>query len=182
MKYQKMIMNNVQQSITQANKTKYIGQQSELWNKFVKTNPNGTGKEFLDWQKNGNNPLLKEGLKRADAKTNEALIALKQTIEAMLEEGNHGSAYLEETIEKTAIGMSAEARVLKREAGRLGKDYKKSTSKDEARGIDGRIGGVTYSVKPKTYYDTYRSDTIHADKQLYYWTDSDGNLQYDERR
>ena len=72
---------------------------------------------------------------------------------------------------KTFNGLYVQDAILSDIAKDLGTTYKKSSSLDEGKGIDGYINGIAYSIKPETYKDTTRQsiETIDARMVYYYY-------------
>ena len=71
-------------------------------------------------------------------------------------------------INKTFNGMYVQKAILASLADLKDVDYRLATPDEEAKGIDGYVGGVAYSVKPDTYKTMNRlSETIDV-KMIYY--------------
>ncbi len=71
-------------------------------------------------------------------------------------------------INKTFNGMYVQKAILASLADLKDTDYRLATPDEEAKGIDGYVGGVAYSVKPDTYKTMNRlSETIDV-KMIYY--------------
>lgn len=74
---------------------------------------------------------------------------------------------------KTFSGLYVEDAILKDIASKKGKTYKKSSSGEESRGIDGYIDDVPYSVKAESYKDSAakNTETINATMVYYRYTE-----------
>ncbi len=71
-------------------------------------------------------------------------------------------------IVKTFVGLRFQEAILKRGAEMKGVDYRLADSVDESRGIDGYIGNVPVSIKPKTYRVKAALQERIAVKIIYY--------------
>ena len=83
-------------------------------------------------------------------------------------------------INKTFNGLSFQQIILTSFAKRVGAyAYRLADPSDEAKGIDGYVNDVPYSVKPVTYKEMNRLPEQIPYKMIYYVKTDDGNLQID---
>ena len=74
-------------------------------------------------------------------------------------------------IVKTFVGLRFYEAVLKKIAEKFGSGYRLSTPEDESEGIDGYIGDIPISLKPKTYQskkmltEKIEVDIVYYEKQ-----------------
>ena len=71
-------------------------------------------------------------------------------------------------INKTFNGMYVQKAILASLADLKDTDYRLATPDEEAKGIDGFVGGVAYSVKPDTYKTMGRLSEVIDVKMIYY--------------
>jgi len=77
-------------------------------------------------------------------------------------------------IVKTFVGLKFQEAIIKRVAEHTGKTYNISDPEDEAKGIDGYIGEVAISVKPKTYESKQMLPETIGVRIIYYEKVKDG--------
>ena len=81
---------------------------------------------------------------------------------------------------KTFIGLRFQEAILRKIAEQKGVSYRASTPDEEARSIDGYIGGLPVSIKPDTYKTMARLPENIGVAFIYYTKQKDGLvLEYD---
>ena len=96
--------------------------------------------------------------------------AVKEAVNSLSEQ--EIVAWLEDLMfYKTFNGLYVQDAILNDIAKSMGTTYKKSSSSDEGKGIDGYINNIAYSIKSETYKDTTRQaiETINARMVYYYY-------------
>lgn len=121
---------------------KIVGQMSELIKKF----DGRTFKEWKEWY------LKKhpEAIEAAVGKITKMIVNFKEVLEKMDEKSIKEWVH-DLVVTKTFVGFMHQEAILKTVAENLKKDYKTAEPAEEAKGIDGFIGGKPVSIKPHTY-------------------------------
>ncbi len=140
-KYATQLINLANQN-AQATRPEVVGQMSELIKQFK-------GKKLEEWET--------WYLSKYPRAIEEAKAKILQMISNFKEVLNLVDAHMVESwvkdlvIVKTFVGLKFQEAIIKHVAKITGRTFTISNPEDEAKGIDGYIGGVPISVKPKTY-------------------------------
>ena len=71
-------------------------------------------------------------------------------------------------INKTFNGLYVQKAILASLADQKNTNFRLATPEEEAKGIDGYVGGIAYSVKPDTYKTMGRLSEVIDVKMIYY--------------
>lgn len=141
-KYATQILNLANQN-AQATRPSVVGQMSELIKEF-------SGKTLEEWEK----WYLKrypDSIEKATKKILEMIGNFKSVIN-QIDESMVRQWVRDLVIVKTFIGLKFQEAILKKIANIFGVDYRLATPTEESKGIDGYIGGIPVSLKPKSYF------------------------------
>ncbi len=140
-KYATQIINLANQN-AQATRPKVVGQMSELIKQF-------TGKTLDEWEQWY---LLQhpEAIDTATKKILEMLENFKQVIN-QIDEQMVRQWVKDLVIVKTFLGLRFQEAIIKKIAEMFNKNYRLSSPQEESKGIDGFIGNIPVSLKPKSY-------------------------------
>ncbi len=140
-KYVTQILNLANQN-AQATRPKVVGQMSELIKKF-------NGKTLAEWE----NWYLERYPDAIDRATEKILNMIENFKEAIgkIDENMVRQWVWDLVIVKTFLGLRFQEAVLKKLSEEFGLDYRLASPEEEKRGIDGYIGGVPVSLKPRSY-------------------------------
>lgn len=172
-KYTTQIINIANQNAG-ATKPKKVGQLSDLFPLYLKDTENPSVETWNDWYLQ----RYPKTIDNATDKVMEHVELLRNAISKIDREMVH--KWVEDlVINKTYDGNTAQIAVLSAIAERVGTTYIPSTPEEEAKGIDGWINGIPYSVKP----DSYKSkdmlpEEIRAHKVFYKKKKSGISVEY----
>jgi uncharacterized protein YukE len=163
-KYATQILNLANQN-AQATRPNVVGQMSELIKEF----PGKTIEEWEDWYLKKHPDSIEKATKKILSMLNNFKDVINQIDEQMVRQWVRDLV-----IVKTFIGLRFQEAILKKTAEKFGLNYKLSTPKEESEGIDGYIGNVPVSIKPKSYQSEQAlPEEIEADI-IYYEKIKDG--------
>ncbi len=140
-KYATQILNLANQN-AQATRPKTVGQMSELIKEF-------SGRTLEEWEKwylDRNPDAIERATKKILKMVNNFREVLNQIDESMVKRWVRDLV-----IVKTFIGLRFQEAILKKVANMFNLNYKISTPEEESQGIDGYIGSIPISIKPKSY-------------------------------
>ena len=140
-KYATQIINLANQN-AQATRPKVVGQMSELIKEF-------TGRTLEEWEE-WYLRRFPDAIDKASKKIVEMIDNLKDVIN-QIDESMIRQWVKDLVIVKTFIGLSFQEAVFKKIAEKFDTTYRRSTSEQESRGIDGYVGNIPISLKPITY-------------------------------
>ncbi len=140
-KYTTQIINLANQN-AQATRPKVVGQLSELIKEF----PGRTLKEWEEWYLQRHPDAIDKATEKIMKMIENFREAINQIDESMVREWVRDLI-----IVKTFVGLRFQEAILKRIAEEFHMDYRLATPEEESRGIDGYIGNVPVSLKPRTY-------------------------------
>lgn len=144
-KYTTQIINIANQNAG-ATKPGKIGQLSELFPAYLAETPETSVDTWYSWYLNEH----PDAIDNAADKIMEHIELLKNAMSKI--DRNMVRNWTEDLIiNKTYDGCCVQVAILTEIAERMGAVYVPSTPEDEAKGIDGWINGIPYSVKPDTY-------------------------------
>ena len=140
-KYVTQILNLANQ-IAQATRPRVVGQMSELIKEF-------DGKTLEEWE----SWYLKRYPDAVDEATKKILSMIENFREAIgkIDENMVKQWVRDLVIVKTFLGLRFQEAVLKKLSEEFGLDYRLASPEEEKRGIDGYIGNLPVSLKPKSY-------------------------------
>lgn len=161
-KYTSQLINWANQN-AQGTRPKVVGQMSELFPEFVSQTEHVTiehWERFYEMQ-------YPDAFNKATDKIYAQIENLRDAIQLI--DRDLVQKWVEDLIiNKTFNGMYVQKAILASLADLKDMDYRLATPDEEAKGIDGYVGGVAYSVKPDTYKTMNRlSETIDV-KMIYY--------------
>jgi len=161
-KYTSQLINWANQN-AQGTRPKVVGQMSELFPEFVSQTEHVTiehWERFYEMQ-------YPDAFNKATDKIYAQIENLRDAIQLI--DRDLVQKWVEDLIiNKTFNGMYVQKAILASLADLKDVDYRLATPDEEAKGIDGYVGGVAYSVKPDTYKTMNRlSETIDV-KMIYY--------------
>lgn len=161
-KYTSQLINWANQN-AQGTRPKVVGQMSELFPEFVSK----TEHVAIEYWKRFYIMQHPDAFKEATDKIYAQIENLRDAIHLI--DRDMVQRWVEDLIiNKTFNGMYVQKAILASLADLKDTDYRLSTPDEEAKGIDGYVGGVAYSVKPDTYKTMNRlSESIDV-KMIYY--------------
>ncbi len=140
-KYTTWIINQVNR-ISQATRPKVVGQMSDL----IQDCPYKSFEGWKKWYKETHPDAVKNATKKISDKFKEVKEAFDSVDYGLIEK------WVEDlVIVKTFLGLRVQEAILKKIAKMGKKKYRLSKPEEESKGIDGFIGNVPVSIKPKTY-------------------------------
>ncbi len=161
-KYTSQLINWANQN-AQGTRPKVVGQMSELFPEFVSK----TEHVAIEYWKRFYVMQHPDAFKEATDKIYAQIENLRDAIQLI--DRDMVQKWVEDLIiNKTFNGMYVQKAILASLAALKDTDYRLATPEEEAKGIDGYVGDVAYSVKPDTYKTMNRlSETIDV-KMIYY--------------
>lgn len=161
-KYTSQLMNWANQN-AQGTRPAVVGQMSELFWKFVAETETVTTEKWKEW-------YLKhypDACDRAAEKIFSQIENLQKAI--LLIDKPMVKRWVEDlVIAKTYNGLYVQKAILASLAEKTGAKYRLAIPEEEAKGIDGFVGDVAYSVKPDTYKTMNRLPEQIDVKMIYY--------------
>ena len=140
-KYTSWIVNQVNR-ISQATRPKVVGQMSEL----IKKCPEKSFEGWKKWYLETHPDTIKNATERISDKLKEVKGAFDNIDEELIKK------WVEDLVlVKTFLGFRVQEAVLKKIAEMKGVKSKLATPQEESKGIDGYIGDMPVSIKPRTY-------------------------------
>lgn len=169
-KYTSQLMNWANQN-AQGTRPVVVGQMSDLFPQFMNSGMDITIENWRKWY----TERYPEAFDKATEKIFLQIQNLRNAIPLIDREMvEHWVQDL--VINKTFNGMYVQKAVLASLAEKRGTTYRLATPEEEARGIDGYVGQIPYSVKPDTYKTMGRlPETI--DVKMIYYTKTKTNLK-----
>lgn len=161
-KYTSQLINWANQN-AQGTRPKVVGQLSELFPEFVSK----TEHIAIEYWKRFYVTRHPDAFDEATDKIYAQIENLREAIQLI--DRDMVERWVEDLIiNKTFNGLYVQKAILASLADLKDTDYRLATPDEEAKGIDGYVGGVAYSVKPDTYKTMNRlSETIDV-KMIYY--------------
>ena len=171
-KYTSQLINWANQN-AQGTRPVVVGQMSELFPEFMESGTEMTIDGWREW--------YTEKYPDAFEKATEKIFAQVQNLrEAIpLIDKEMVTRWVEDlVIYKTFNGLYVQKAILASLAAKKNTTYRLATPEEEAKGIDGFVGSIPYSVKPDTYKTMGRlSETI--DVKMIYYTKTKNGLKID---
>ena len=170
-KYATQLINLANQN-AQGTRPEIVGQMSELIKQFK-------GKKLEEWETwyLSRHP---EAIEKAKTRVLQMIENFKEVISLI--DAQMVEAWVKDlVIIKTFVGLKFQEAIIKRVAEITNKAYRTSDPEDEAKGIDGYIGKVPVSVKPKTYDSKQMLPETIGVHIIYYEKVKDGiNIFFEE--
>ena len=161
-KYTSQLINWANQN-AQGTRPPVVGQMSELFPEFMRSGCEKTVDGWKQWYVEKH----PEAFRRAAGKIYAQIENLREAI-ALIDEKMVEDWVEDLIVDKTFNGMYVQKAILAALAGKSGETYRLATPAEEAKGIDGFVGTVPYSVKPESYKTMGRlSESIEV-KMIYY--------------
>jgi len=170
-KYAAAILNNANQ-VAQATRPKGVGQMTDLIQEF----PGSTLDEWRQW-------YLERHPETIETATNRIMAVLEKMQDAMasIDEQMVKKWVDDLVIVKTFLGLRFQAAILKKIAELCDTSYRLAEPEEEARGIDGFVGHVPFSIKPESYQTMGRlPEDIEAQVVYYEKTNKGITFTFDE--
>lgn len=161
-KYTSQLINWANQN-AQGTRPVVVGQMSELFPEFVATGEEVTIENWRKWYVKKHPDAFENATDKIFTQVQNLKNAIPQIDKEMVRQ------WVEDlVINKTFNGMYVQKAILASLAEKRSTTYRLATSEEEAKGIDGFVGEVPYSVKPDTYKTMGRlSESIEV-KMVYY--------------
>lgn len=167
-KYTSQLINWANQN-AQGTRPRVVGQMSELLPEFLRSNEQKT---IYGWEK-WYTEHYPEAIDIATEKIYTQILNLTQAIQ-LIDKGMVRQWVEDLLINKTFNGLYIQKAILASLAEKKGTTYRLAMPEEEAKGIDGLVGNVPYSVKPDTYKTMGRlSETIDV-KMIFYTKTGNG--------
>lgn len=161
-KYTSQLINWANQN-AQGTRPRVVGQMSELFPEFVSS----THHVAIEYWKKFYVMKHPEAFKEATDKIYAQIENLREAIQLI--DRDMVERWVEDLIiNKTFNGMYVQKAILASLADLKDMNYRLATPEEEAKGIDGFVGNVPYSVKPDTYKTMGRLSEVIDVKMIYY--------------
>ncbi len=163
-KYTSQLINWANQN-AQGTRPNVVGQMSDLFPDFQVKTPAGdiTVESWRGWYLDKYPDAMSVATDRIYAQIENLKKAITLIDKKMV------SDWVEDlVINKTFNGMYVQKAILAFLADKWGKTYRLATPEEEAKGIDGYVGNIAYSVKSDTYKTMGRLSEIIDVKMIYY--------------
>ncbi len=161
-KYTSQLINWANQN-AQGTRPRVVGQMSELFPEFVSSTHQVTLEYWKRFYVMQHPDAFKEATDKIYAQVENLREAIQLIDREMVER------WVEDLIiNKTFNGMYVQKAILASLADLKDTDYRLATPEEEAKGIDGFVGDVPYSVKPDTYKTMGRLSEVIDVKMIYY--------------
>ena len=161
-KYTSQLINWANQN-AQGTRPVVVGQMSELFPEFMKSTEAITIENWREWYIQRYPHAFDTATQKIYAQVQNLQNAILLITPEMVRQ------WVEDlVVHKTFNGLYVQKAILASLAEKRGTDYRLANPDEEAKGIDGFVGGVPYSVKPDSYRTMGRlSETIDV-KMIYY--------------
>lgn len=161
-KYTSQLINWANQN-AQGTRPVVVGQMSELFPEFMKSTEAITIQNWREWYIQRYPHAFDTATQKIYAQVQNLQNAMPLITPEMVRQ------WVEDlVIHKTFNGLYVQKAILASLAEKRGTDYRLANPDEEAKGIDGFVGGIPYSVKPDSYRTMGRlSETIDV-KMIYY--------------
>lgn len=167
-KYTTQLINWANQN-AQGTRPRVVGRMSDLFPEFMETSNEKTIASWAKWYQT----KYPGAIDTATDKIWNQMLNLKEAIQYI--DKDMVRRWVEDLIfNKTFNGMYLQKAILCSLADRLNKPFRPSNPYEEAQGIDGYVGDISYSVKPMTYKTMNRLQETLVGKMIYYEKTSTG--------
>ena len=161
-KYTSQLINWANQN-AQGTRPRVVGQMSELFPEFI----NSTHKVTIEYWKHFYIMQHPEAFQEATDKIYAQIENLREAIKLI--DRDMVEKWVEDLIiNKTFNGMYVQKAILASLAHLRDTDYRLASPEEEAKGIDGYVGNIPYSVKPDTYKTMGRLSEVIDVKMIFY--------------
>ena len=167
-KYTSQLINWANQN-AQGTRPVVVGQMSELFPEFMESGTEMTIDGWREWYTEKYPDAFEKATDKIFAQVQNLRDAIPLIDKEMV------TRWVEDlVIYKTFNGLYVQKAILASLAAKNNTTYRLATPEEEAKGIDGFVGSIPYSVKPDTYKTMGRlSETIDA-KMIYYTKTKNG--------
>lgn len=163
-KYTSQLINWANQN-AQGTRPKVVGQMSELFPKFQQETE--SDKVSIEGWKEFYIKTHPDSIETATKKIYAQIENLREALPLIDEEMVR--SWVEDLIyNKTYNGLYVQKAILSKLAQIQGKDFRLATPEEEAKGIDGFVGDIAYSIKPESYKTMNRLPETIEVKMIYY--------------
>ena len=161
-KYTSQLINWANQN-AQGTRPKVVGQLSDLFPEFENETNDITIDKWEIWYSDKYPDALENATEKIFAQVENLREAIPKITKEMVNEWVRDLV-----ITKTYNGLYVQKAILAKLAQTKGLSYRLATPEEEAKGIDGFVGNIAYSIKPNTYKTMKRLlETIDV-KMIYY--------------
>ncbi len=161
-KYTSQLINWANQN-AQGTRPRVVGQMSELFPEFLKSTQHVSIENWKHFYSTKYPEAFADATDRIYAQIENLREAIRLIDRNMVER------WVEDLIiNKTFNGMYVQKAIFASLAELKDTDFRLATPEEEAKGIDGFVGGVPYSVKPDTYKIMGRLSEVIYVKMIYY--------------
>lgn len=160
---------NLANRYAQGTRPKVVGQMSDLIQEFE-------GKTLHEWEKwylEKKPDAIKNATEKILQKLRELRNSLDKIDRVMVEEWVRDLV-----IVKTFAGLRFQEAILRKGAEILGTNHRLSNADEESKGIDGYIGDIPVSIKPRTY-ETKSELLEHIEAKIIYYDKIDDAIEVD---
>lgn len=171
-KYTSQLINWANQN-AQGTRPVVVGQMSELFPEFMESGTEMTIDGWREWYTEKYPDAFEKATEKIFAQVQNLRDAIPLIDKEMV------TRWVEDlVIYKTFNGLYVQKAILASLAAKNNTTYRLATPEEEAKGIDGFVGSIPYSVKPDTYKTMGRlSETI--DVKMIYYTKTKNGLKID---
>lgn len=161
-KYTSQLINWANQN-AQGTRPPVVGQMSELFKEFMLSDKEITVENWRSWYTKKHPDAINKATEKIYSQIENLRNAMPLIDKELI------TKWVEDLlIYKTFNGLYVQKAILASLAEKKGATYRLANPSEEARGIDGYVGNVPYSIKPDTYKTMKRlSETINV-KMIYY--------------
>jgi len=146
-----------------------VGQMSELFPEFVISTEEMTIENWKKWYTKKNPDAVQKATEKILNQIENLRKALEKIDEKLIRE------WVEDLIiSKTFNGLYVQEVILRSVAEKKGMDFRLAEPEEEARGIDGFVGEIAYSIKPDTYKTMGHLPENIECKKIFYTKRKDG--------
>ncbi|GIV55171.1 MAG: type II restriction endonuclease MjaI [Candidatus Kapaibacterium sp.] len=156
---------NLANRFASGTRPKVVGQMSELIKQF----DGRTLDEWAEWYQRRHPDAIAHAVRLIRDKLTEFQQVIENITDEMIE-----SWVKDLVIVKTFVGLKFQEAILKKVAESTGHDYSLASPEQEARGIDGLIGGREVSIKPASWKDQVIQRESLQGVLIYYRKTEDG--------
>ncbi len=161
-KYTSQLINWANQN-AQGTRPIVVGQMSELFPEFLESDEEKSIAGWRRWYMNRYPDAFDKATEKIYAQVENLRKAIPLIDEALVH------SWVEDlVVNKTFNGLYVQKAILASLANRMGSTYRLATPEEEAKGIDGFVGNVAYSIKPDTYKTMGRLSEVINVKMIYY--------------
>lgn len=173
-KYTAQLINLASQN-AQATRPKVVGNLSELFPEFKNQATDITVNDWQTWYISNNPQAITESTKKICLQLKNLEKALSCIDEEMVK-----TWVTDLIINKTYNGLYLQQAILQKLSIIYNTTYRLATAKEEAKGIDGYVGKIAYSIKPITYKATnVRSISDDIDVKMIFYKKQNSNIIFE---